>query len=675
MSLKHDHKALMETIERCTDLDQLPKIGYKDIASQISNDIFLKCQFSLSDSYINYIIDYYINNDCDYKKLESYIVDVLCECFDTLLLDDFHQTLCKNIAKAIFSDEELAYMKEEYLAIEAAKKRITNNEARIEAKHNRMMNKINNASNLTEFKKVPPITLDAIIKYIYESIDAIYPRSLDQSVKNDMATSFIAHLVEKGTFTEEFKNTAKESFGYALDWNCAVAISHGGVERIVDRLAKDNKLKNMIIEYEAKRLKKDELTNQQLDKEHQSVIKDINKCYNIKLLPNVNLGDITKRIVRDINELWNPDNFKISEISTIISYYMNNDCTFDKDKEALTKLLTDLIEAHYDTKYIEGNWKTTCEMIATNIIFDKKLYYLKQEFLAKEARKLFIYKYDHNETMDSIKNATRIAELPKITFSALTGYLHGNSSVMDPNNFRNDDFNDLARLLLVGKKWEDEEVIIELKSVVEKHYPDNKLYVYKTLRNKFMALPKTYYLVEEINAIAKQTKYFIEKHNSPANLYAIENVHASTEGGKFYNIYKNHGEKLDLSAIIPKDMDINVIEPYITDKYDKTFKGVGGMILNRDDSIGDIHAFKPNYDQIEITAEEKRMLDEIADLDQQIKNRKEELGQLTELNEETKKILMDIKNQAESLHQDYIDRINELSSILDNNSKKNLLIP
>ena len=139
------------------------------------------------------------------------------------------------------------------------------------------------------------------------------------------------------------------------------------------------------------------------------------------------------------------------------------------------------------------------------------------------------------------------------------------------------------------------------------------------LFDKLSKLPKTYYLVDEINYSLARQKEFIGNSCSNVNVYFIPNEKSPIDGGRFYNCYINRVDNLDLSQILPLNldeivppkMDIDSIEWYIQEKYDDTFKIAGGIILNKDETIGNVNVFRPNDGKIGITLEEKQKMDQI----------------------------------------------------------------
>ena len=75
------------------------------------------------------------------------------------------------------------------------------------------------------------------------------------------------------------------------------------------------------------------------------------------------------------------------------------------------------------------------QQIIGSLLLDETIGYVVQEIIEKEQRKLQIYKLNHDETMDAIKEARRISQLPpNLTVSSLTSYLNGNTTI-----YTNDD--------------------------------------------------------------------------------------------------------------------------------------------------------------------------------------------------------------------------------------------
>ena len=158
--------------------------------------------------------------------------------------------------------------------------------------------------------------------------------------------------------------------------------------------------------------------------------------------------------------------------------------------------------------------------------------------------------------MEGIKEARRISQLPpNLSVSNLTSYLNGNTTIYSSDNrIKVEDLKQLTELLLDGHKWEDDEVKDEIKDIVERAYPD-KEDAYQLLFNKLSTLPRTYYLVEEINYSLERQKEFIGNRCSNVNVYFIPNDKSPIEGGRFYNCYINRVKNLDLTELLPLNLD------------------------------------------------------------------------------------------------------------------------
>ena len=94
-----------------------------------------------------------------------------------------------------------------------------------------------------------------------------------------------------------------------------------------------------------------------------------------------------------------------------------------------------------------------------------------EEITEKEKRVLQIYKMDHEETMENIKNARRISEMPpNLTESALTGYLSGNTTIYPKaDRISTTDLKDVTTLLLQGKDFSSYETEKALRKIAEKY--------------------------------------------------------------------------------------------------------------------------------------------------------------------------------------------------------------
>lgn len=271
-----------------------------------------------------------------------------------------------------------------------------------------------------------------------------------------------------------------------------------------------------------------------------------------------------------------------------------------------------------------------CKQILFSLMEDKTIGYTVKEIKMKEKRRLRIYELDHEETMENIKAARRISQLPpNLTYSTLAGYLSGNSTIYPSSDIiSTTEFKEVTELLLNGFSFDSEEVKTSLISIVERNYPEKKEEAYELLYTKISNLPRTNYMIEEINYSSERQKEFISRSSSNVNVYFIPNNKSPIEAGKFYNCYINRVDNLDLEKIlplnldeiVPKTMDVDSIEWYVQEYYDETFKTAGGIILNKDETIGNVNIFRPSDGTIGITPEEKTKYDELEDLSLQVKD-------------------------------------------------------
>lgn len=85
-------------------------------------------------------------------------------------------------------------------------------------------------------------------------------------------------------------------------------------------------------------------------------------------------------------------------------------------------------------------------------------------------------------------------------------------------------------------------------------------------------------------------------------------------------------------------MDVDAIEWYVQEYYDDTFKTAGGIILNRDETIGNVNVFKLSDGKIGVTPEEHSKYKELEELSRQVKTiitrKQEETAAFTKLQQE-----------------------------------------
>ena len=115
---------------------------------------------------------------------------------------------------------------------------------------------------------------------------------------------------------------------------------------------------------------------------------------------------------------------------------------------------------------------------------------------------------------------------------------------------------------------------------------------------------------------------------------------------------------LDLNDIVPPEIDIDSVEWFIQEYYDKTFNVDGEIIIKKNETIGSVNVFSSNDKKESIGNEEQDVYKKLSDL-------YNEVNKLFERrNEEQNRFL---KSQASFLkNQSEIDkRLNKLKKIID----------
>lgn len=547
-----------------------------------------------------------------------------------------------------------------------------------EERHNKVIDKINNAKTS---RGLPNISYSDIAAFLASNI-IINNKKLSQIAYKDVITEMIntglpvdIRVVNKliAVIEEELSNNIPLTDEIIEIEIKGEKVNVNNIKKHLIKLLESTKIKNILEEIRLKNNKNDKMTKSFNLLRHESILKQIKEAYAIKDLPKVGLSELNKKLLSAFNSNSENLKFKTIDLKKITDFYLTNN--------NFTELENLVIEVLKENKYT--NIELTKLEILGALIKDETIEYTATEIIAKEERKLFIYINDHIETMENIKNARRISQLPSnLSVSTLTSYLTGNATIYpNDNSLKSENFKKLTELLLKGNRWDAVCVKEELKEIVNNTYPD-KEDAYSLLYNKLSKLPRTYYLVEEINFSLKKQKEFVRNSNSNVNVYFIPNSKSPIDGGKFYNCYINRENNLDLSKmlplnldeIIPPKMDIDAVEWYIQEKYDETFTLAGGIILKNDETIGNVNIFKPNDGKVGISLEEKEKLDRLSDLDKQIeikenelnKVKEEESNKLKEL-DELKKKLENVKSTIEESISDYESRAFDLyKQMLDN---------
>ena len=406
---------------------------------------------------------------------------------------------------------------------------------------------------------------------------------------------------------------------------------------------------------------------------HREVMAKINSTTEVKDLPKVGLTVLNQKILRAVNSTSTKKDFKTGDIKELSDAYLANAPL--TTKEAIVKKITN----------IPGIDEETQQQMRTQIINklfdDESINFVVDEIHAKEDRKLKIYKTKHEETMDAISKANRIADLPQgLVPSLVNTYLNGNTTIYSKDDRINaDDLKPLANLLMDDHKWEDEVVQEEVKRLATEKYPE-KEDAFELLYAKLSKLPRTYYFVEELKYSLKRQEEFIGRGCSYVNVYFVPNYKNKIPSGRFYNCYINRVDKLDLSQILPLNLqeivsdgtDIDQVEQIVQEE-DPTFKLAGGIILNKDEDIGDISIFKPNDGKVGVSPAEKERIEQIDSLYSEIKSKLEKVtyldaeiaekeAKVVDINSRMRKIILDYEKQALELQSQLMTNISVLKT-------------
>lgn len=521
-------------------------------------------------------------------------------------------------------------------------------------RHNKVLDAIKLANTRED---LPKIGFSNIASYLANNV-YFNNEKLSQKVFQPVINAIIDHgFVTHPEVKNALIRVILENYPFVLE------------EEIVEMYTKilgSKRIGYILAEITQRNLKLDEIIKRENKFIHEQIIKDINACYEIKYLPKVGLSELNKKLLRAVNDNDFVTNIKTSDIKELTVAFLEH-YSYLEIEDIIYRIVS-----KYDLSETEKELMK--EQILGSLLLDETIEYTVEEINLKEKRKLQIYKMDHEETMDAIKEAHRISQLPpNLTVSVLNNYLNGNTTIY-PNDDRitAEDLKSLTDLLMEGHKWEEDIVIFELKKIALAKYPE-KEDAFQLLYNKLVSLPRTYYLVEEIKYSQERQVEFIGRRSSNVNVYFIPNSKSPIDGGRFYNCYVNRVDNLDLSTMIPlnieekvpEGMDIDSIENYIQEHYDPTFKAAGGIILNRDETIGNVSVFSPYQDgTVGISIEKSKKIDEVEDLDRQIEEKKKELDELTVNIEEAKKHALSVESQVRELVENYERKVISLQNEL-----------
>ena len=86
----------------------------------------------------------------------------------------------------------------------------------------------------------------------------------------------------------------------------------------------------------------------------------------------------------------------------------------------------------------------------------------------------------------------------------------------------------------------------------------------------------------------------------------------------------------------------------------------GGIILNKDETIGNVNVFRPNDGKIGVSKEEKEKLDKIENLDKQIKEKEDKLASIDEKLKQKQRQSQVVEEEMSNIISDYEQKALEL---------------
>lgn len=484
-------------------------------------------------------------------------------------------------------------------------------------RHEIYMDQLENAKTVKELPK--KITASVVIN-LFQNLASFK----DKKIPKEKLEKFVKEILKDdyyvtyGFINEGLTKILKENYPDKTD---------DEIIKKIDEVSASERLENILCEGYEYYLKYLELDYKEKTKEHKDTMIKIRSTRDIKELPKIGIGDINARIVKDLYEPFNKTTLKVEYTGPIAKALLEGKDFNDKTILNAIDYLCEKKEMNeeYNDKNIDYKFYKIRSLLGD----DYELTYMVEEIKAKEEQTLKIYKLDHEDIMDNIKDATRISEMPtNLSISRITSYLSGNSMVYPKGKvIPSGDFLNVAQLLLSGKKMSDVEIQNELKNIIDKNYDENKEEAFILLNKKLSKLPKLDYYVEEVKYGMQRQQEFISRGSSNVNIYFIPNPKSPIDGGRFYNCYINRASNLnleevlplDLESIVPPNMDIDAVEWYVREKADPTFKAAGGIILNKDESIGGVNVFRPNDGKVGITKEEKSRYEKLEELSKKLK--------------------------------------------------------
>ena len=479
-------------------------------------------------------------------------------------------------------------------------------------RHNQKLQSIRNAQTKEE---IPTANISAVTRYLSNN------SSFDGNKVSPSEFNIVLDAILKYNFF--IMPEVKEIYMQVLKKNYPDKTQEE-YEKKYSQIAESSNIGHYIIEASERSAKLQEFKEKEELEQHTENMKQIKSAFELKDLPKVGIGTLNGKIMKATKNDF-IERFSIEQIREISEMLMSENAVEEEIEEKIYNICKTY-------GFDEEQTSLMYQQIESQLFLDKTIGYTIEEIKEKEARILQIYKMDHEETMENIKNARRISEMPpNLTESTLTGYLSGNTTIYPKaDRITTTDLKEVTTLLLQGNDFTSYEVEEALRKIVEKYYPEKTDEAFGLLKEKFEKLPRTQYLVEEINYSNERQAEFIGRQCSNVNVYFVPNPNSPIEGGRFYNCYINRVKNLDLGKLLPEDvldldkvvpkgMDVDSIEWYIQEYYDETFKTAGGIILNRDETIGNVNVFRPSGGSVGITPEENEQRKQLQELSKEVK--------------------------------------------------------
>lgn len=533
-------------------------------------------------------------------------------------------------------------------------------------RHDLFVQTLENATLIEELpKKIQPsLVLTAFVNAVSFTDKKIDKEKLQLLLNNLLSDT--QYLVSE-EFSLELEKILKESY---------VNKTEEEIKNKVNESIKNKRLFNLISESISYDIKYSELLYKEITEKHETTLRRINTIRTVEDLPKVGLSNINRQIQKDLYELFNKEQLRVEFTGKITKTLLEGKSIND---EVIQNAIKNICESRtmiepYNSMSIDKKIEYVSDVLSN----DYELGYLVEEVVAREKRIIKIYKLDHEDIMDQIKDSNRISQMPpNLSISRITSYLSGNSMIYSKGIvIQSGEFIKIAELLLNGKKMQDNEVQEELKNIVNKFYEENQEEAFNLLNTKLSELPRLYYYVEEVKYGQERQKEFISRGSSNVNVYFIPNSKSPIEGGRFYNCYINRASNLnleeilplDLNEIVPPEMDIDSIEWYVQQNADPTFKTAGGIILNKDESIGGVNIFRPADGKVGITPEEKSRYQQLESLNKKLK-------EISDISKKSKEEFMKSQQEylkSQSIIDEQIATIQDAISILIDDKEKGL---